>query len=105
MISTGAVHASWDASCARSVLFGLYYGIVVRDVSEMITERMSCSIGYYSDTGLPPRLLEDDTCAVCGQKVSMATSENAVDENVYVELKYSNLKYLKQKTSLLFFLI
>lgn len=51
------------------LFYGLYYGVVGRDLAELCTDKMASQIGYYTETGLPSRKLESNICAVCGQEV------------------------------------
>lgn len=57
------------------LFYGLYYGVVGRDLAELCTDKMASQIGYYTETGLPSRKLESNICAVCGQEVSFAEDE------------------------------
>lgn len=46
------------------VFYGLYYGVLGRDLSEICTDKMAATIGYYSTTGIPTKSLEKNVCAV-----------------------------------------
>jgi len=55
------------------MFYGLYYGVMSRDLAEICTEKMAASIGYYKcDKGIPDKHLEKDVCAVCGNKLLAA---------------------------------
>lgn len=63
--------------------YGVYYGVLGRDIAEVVTDRMACTIGYYTDSGVPYRNLDKDTCAVCAQKIMIEKNEDAVVEERY----------------------
>lgn len=48
------------------LFYGLYYGVLGRDFAHICTDRIACKIGYYTENGLPRKVLEADVCAVCG---------------------------------------
>ncbi|KAL0273373.1 UNVERIFIED_CONTAM: hypothetical protein PYX00_006055 [Menopon gallinae] len=65
------------------VFYGLYYGVLGRDVAEICADKMACHIGYYSPKGIPTRSLDKDVCAVCGNKLLTPVNEEGVLENTY----------------------
>ncbi|XP_038056300.1 RING finger protein 121-like [Patiria miniata] len=65
------------------LFYGLYYGVLGRDFAEICSEQMAARIGYYTKTGLPGRALEDNICAVCGQKIYIPDEDEEVAERVY----------------------
>uniref|UniRef100_V5IC84 Putative ring finger protein n=1 Tax=Ixodes ricinus TaxID=34613 RepID=V5IC84_IXORI len=65
------------------LFYGLYYGLLGRDISEIITDRMACTIGYYTPTGVPVRHLEPNVCAVCGNKILVMDNAEAIVEETY----------------------
>ncbi|CAM0138394.1 unnamed protein product [Umbelopsis sp. WA50703] len=46
--------------------YGLYFGVLGRDLVEICADRMAATIGYYSRDGLPNKHLRDHICAICG---------------------------------------
>lgn len=51
------------------LFYGLYYGVLSRDLAHILTDRIACKIGYFTHDGLPKRVLEKDVCAVCGNSL------------------------------------
>lgn len=39
------------------LVYGLYFGIMSRDLAKILAARMAASIGYYSKDGLPSKHL------------------------------------------------
>ncbi|XP_037933915.1 RING finger protein 121 [Teleopsis dalmanni] len=64
------------------VFYGLYIGVLGRDISEFCSEKMAALIGYYTPQGIPTRYLENNVCAVCGNLLSRA-KESGTIENTY----------------------
>ncbi|CAG9857046.1 unnamed protein product [Phyllotreta striolata] len=65
------------------VFYGLYYGVLGRDVAEICADKMAAHIGYYSPQGLSTRNLDPSVCAVCGNKLLVSENEEGVIENTY----------------------
>jgi len=65
------------------LFYGLYYGVLGRDMAELCTDKMAAHVGYYTPQGMPTRQLESDICAVCGNKLLVLESEEGVIENTY----------------------
>lgn len=52
------------------IFYGLYFGVVSRDLIDFAADHMASTIGYYCKEGsLPNRLLRPNTCSVCGDMV------------------------------------
>lgn len=51
------------------MFYGLYYGVVGRDLADWTTDRLASHIGYYSKDGLPRLKLGQNVCAACGNRV------------------------------------
>ncbi|XP_050355369.1 RING finger protein 121 [Nymphalis io] len=66
-----------------SLFYGLYFGVLGRDVAEYCSDKMAASIGYYTKEGMPTRHLESNVCAVCGNKLLVDVNEEGVLENTY----------------------
>lgn len=49
------------------LFYGLYFGVVGRDVAEVVTDLLASQVGYSSAGGMPTRKLEAGMCAVCAQ--------------------------------------
>lgn len=65
------------------VFYGIYFGVVGRDMAELCSDKMASRIGYTSSTGLPGRQLENDVCAICSNKLMVKDGEEGVIENTY----------------------
>ncbi|XP_076446649.1 E3 ubiquitin ligase RNF121-like [Babylonia areolata] len=63
------------------MFYGLYFGLVARDVAQVCTDTMAAHIGYWSSTGLPCKRLEEDVCAVCGNQVLLPANTHALLES------------------------
>lgn len=74
---------SWMDVGLLFLFYGMYYGVLGRDVSEAVTDRMACTIGYYTTTGVPVRQLESNVCAVCGNKIHVLDNADAIVEESY----------------------
>lgn len=49
------------------MFYGLYYGVLSRDVAELCSGWMASAIGFYAETDALPRKQPDkDICAICG---------------------------------------
>ncbi|XP_069679241.1 E3 ubiquitin ligase Rnf121 [Periplaneta americana] len=65
------------------LFYGLYYGVLGRDIAEICADKMASHIGYYTDQGMPTRHLDSGVCAVCGNKLLVQENEEGVLENTY----------------------
>ncbi|XP_042902567.1 E3 ubiquitin ligase Rnf121 [Parasteatoda tepidariorum] len=65
------------------IFYGLYYGVLGRDISEIITDKMAASIGYYTTSGIPDRQLESNICAVCANIILVQDNSNAIVEKTF----------------------
>uniref|UniRef100_A0A914MSY5 RING-type domain-containing protein n=1 Tax=Meloidogyne incognita TaxID=6306 RepID=A0A914MSY5_MELIC len=63
------------------LFYGLYYGVLSRDLAHILTDRLACKIGYFTHDGLPKRVLENGVCAVCGNALH-SLSENGSHLNL-----------------------
>ncbi|KAK6626375.1 hypothetical protein RUM43_006686 [Polyplax serrata] len=65
------------------LFYGLYYGVLGRDIAEICADKMASHIGYYNAKGMPTRSLNANVCAVCGNKLLTPLNEDGVLENTY----------------------
>ncbi|CAH0560674.1 unnamed protein product [Brassicogethes aeneus] len=65
------------------IFYGLYLGVLGRDISEICADRMAAQIGYYAPQGMPTRNLDPGVCAVCGNKLLVTEDEEGIIENTY----------------------
>lgn len=64
------------------LFYGLYFGVLGRDLSGLCTEYLAARIGYYTPQGLPKRQLDPHVCCVCGQAFAASAGEE-VSEKTY----------------------
>ncbi|XP_034187311.1 E3 ubiquitin ligase Rnf121 isoform X2 [Osmia lignaria lignaria] len=70
--------------CGMLLLFyGLYFGVLGRDVAEICADKMASHVGYYVPGHMPTRTLEPGVCAVCGNRLLVSENEPGVIENTY----------------------
>lgn len=74
---------SWMECGTLFVFYGLYYGVLGRDISEICTDKMASQLGYYTKQGIPTRNLDPNVCAVCGNKLLVQEDEEGILENTY----------------------
>jgi RING finger protein 121/175 len=53
------------------LFYGVYFGMLSRDLIETLSEQMAASIGYYNKDGLPSKHLRENICALCGDRVAL----------------------------------
>lgn len=63
------------------MFYGLYFGVVSRDIAEVCSDTMAAHIGYYTQTGLPGKRLDPNICAVCGNQIIVTNNDDAIIEN------------------------
>ncbi|CAF4763878.1 unnamed protein product [Pieris macdunnoughi] len=73
----------WMDISLLTLFYGLYFGVLGRDVAEYCSERMASSVGYYTAEGIPTRQLDQNVCAVCGNRLLVNINEEGVLENTY----------------------
>ncbi|XP_076256166.1 E3 ubiquitin ligase Rnf121 [Rhynchophorus ferrugineus] len=65
------------------IFYGLYYGVLGRDISEICADKMASHIGYYTPQGIPTKNLDPNVCAICGNRLLVSAEEEGVLENTY----------------------
>ncbi|KAH8556263.1 RING finger protein 121-like protein [Umbelopsis sp. PMI_123] len=68
---------SGDTAMEIGIMFlsyGLYFGVLGRDLVEICSDRMAATIGYYSRDGLPNKHLRENICAICGSATRPGSS-------------------------------
>ncbi|XP_030747252.1 RING finger protein 121 [Sitophilus oryzae] len=73
----------WMDVALLFIFYGLYYGVLGRDVSEICADKMASHIGYYTAQGMPTKNLHPNVCAICGNRLLVSTDEEGVIENTY----------------------
>jgi RING finger protein 121 len=66
-----------------TMFYGVYYGILSRDIAEICSDRMASNLGYYSETGIPKRSLDLNTCSICSNPIMIATDEDSFFESTF----------------------
>ncbi|CAI4222282.1 unnamed protein product [Auanema sp. JU1783] len=65
------------------LFYGLYYGVLGRDLAHICTDRMACKIGYFTHEGLPKKHLEPGVCAVCDTALIHQQDPDEDDEKTH----------------------
>ncbi|GBL96764.1 RING finger protein 121 [Araneus ventricosus] len=73
----------WMDCGIMCLFYGLYYGVLGRDVADIITDKMAAKIGYYTESGIPNRQLEPNICCVCGNPILVQDNSNAIVEKTF----------------------
>jgi RING finger protein 121/175 len=69
---------TWLFQFGSSLFFyALYFGVMGRDLVDLLSDRMAASIGYYNKNGLPTKHLRSNICAICGDEIEI--SDNFVN--------------------------
>ncbi|KAJ2157056.1 hypothetical protein GGF46_004770 [Coemansia sp. RSA 552] len=59
------------------LFYGLYFGLVSRDLVNLCTEKMAATLGYASAGGLPTKHLAQGVCCICNGELSQADAAAA----------------------------
>ncbi|XP_051170585.1 RING finger protein 121 isoform X2 [Leptopilina boulardi] len=73
----------WMDFALLCLFYGLYFGVLGRDVAEICADKMASHVGYYTPGKMPTRTLDKHVCAVCGNKLLISEHEEGVIENTY----------------------
>lgn len=68
------------------LFYGLYYGVLSRDLAHILTDRLACKIGYFTHDGLPKRVLESDVCAVCGNSLHLLPANSNSNDSIPLDI-------------------
>ncbi|KAG9510260.1 RING finger protein [Fragariocoptes setiger] len=50
------------------LFYGIYYGVLCRDFTDFLVDKLAARIGYYNPkSALPSRALDKSICAICGR--------------------------------------
>ena len=52
------------------LFYGLYFGVLSRDIIQECSDRMASAVGYYNPGGIPQKHLRDNICAICGSQIA-----------------------------------
>lgn len=51
----------------QMLFYGIYYGVLCRDFTDFLVDKLAAQIGYYNpSSALPSKLLRGNVCAICG---------------------------------------
>lgn len=51
------------------LFYGIYYGVLCRDFTDFLVDKLAASIGYYNPSSeLPSKQLNNNICAICGME-------------------------------------
>ncbi|PIA13791.1 RING finger protein [Coemansia reversa NRRL 1564] len=65
-----------------TVFYGLYFGLVSRDLVALCSEKMAATLGYAVSNGLPTKYLPHGVCCICGDELGNTSSRsNNSDRN------------------------
>ena len=77
----GAVPGKWMDCGVLLLFYGLYYGVLGRDLAEFASATMAANVGFYTrHGGMPSRCLDPNLCAVCGNRLLVRAEEEAILE-------------------------
>ncbi|KAI0981522.1 hypothetical protein GJ496_004843 [Pomphorhynchus laevis] len=76
---------SLDKSFLISIIlffYGIYFGILGRDLATIYTDKMTVKLGYYStESSLTSKILSDDICALCNNPIFVFGHNTVVIES------------------------
>ncbi|KAJ2803513.1 hypothetical protein H4R20_002863 [Coemansia guatemalensis] len=59
-----------------TVFYGLYFGLISRDLVALCSDKMAATLGYAVSNGLPTKYLPHGVCCICGDKFGRADSHD-----------------------------
>lgn len=65
------------------IFYGLYYGVLGRDLSELCTDKIAVHLGYYNIEGIPSKSLPKNICGLCANVLFVSENEQGVIEDTY----------------------
>jgi len=65
------------------MFYGIYYGVLGRDIAEICSDSMASKIGYYSEKGMSQRSLESNVCAICTNQIMILNNDEALIEESF----------------------
>lgn len=74
---------SWMDVSLLFIFYGLYYGVLGRDLSELCTDKISITIGFYNIEGIPTKSLPKNICGLCNHKLFVTENDQGVIEDTY----------------------
>lgn len=73
----------WMDCALIFIFYGLYYGVLGRDLSELCTDKIAIHIGYYNIEGIPSKALPKNVCGLCANQLFVSEKEQGVIEDSY----------------------
>jgi RING finger protein 121 len=74
---------TWMDVAIMLLFYGLYYGVLSRDLAEICADKMAVKIGYYAKDGFPTKTPDENICAICGNKLLVSSEEEGVIEDTF----------------------
>jgi len=74
---------TWLDLAILLLFYGVYFGVITKDIADMCTDRMASTIGFFSEDGMPLRHLEKTTCGICGE-LNVGKDENNEPEKQHL---------------------
>ncbi|KAJ2696622.1 hypothetical protein H4218_004485 [Coemansia sp. IMI 209128] len=68
-----------------AVFYGLYFGLVSRDLVTLCTDKMAATLGYASNGYMPTRHLPREVCCICGGELLGSKAEGGSEQGALVE--------------------
>lgn len=65
------------------LFYGVYYGVLARDIAEICSDIMASHIGYYTESGIPKRALESNICSICTNQIMVLNNEESIFESTF----------------------
>jgi RING finger protein 121 len=56
----------------QAMFYGLYFGVLTRDLAEICAMAMASNIGYHTPGKMPNKTLPSDVCGICGDGMQSA---------------------------------
>jgi len=74
---------TWMDFAVMLLFYGIYYGVLGRDLAEICSDKMALKIGYYAKGGFPSKTPDEKICAICGNELLVTIEEEGVLENTF----------------------
>ena len=72
------------------LFYGVYFGMITKDIADVCTDRMHSTMGFISDEGIPLKHLAKDQCGICGEK-NIGQDEDGKPEKQVNDLKFKSI--------------
>jgi len=79
----GAQSHTWMDAAIMLLFYGIYFGVLGRDLAEICSDTMAVKIGYYAKEGFPMKTPDTSICAICGNPLLVTTEDEGVLEDTF----------------------